>query len=230
MEYSTKEYCIRLWGDFACFTRPEMKVERVSYDIITPSAARNIFQAIFWKPAIQWVITRIEVVNPIKKTSVRRNEVSSVMTLENGPILIDAKKNRTQRTAYILRDVCYRIFARQVFIPIEERTPVDQAKVKNPAEETPIKYQRMFVRRARKGQCFSQPYLGCREFSCSFAYEPEAEHRLGTDDTRSLGYMLYDLDFASNPKAPRPMFFEAYLEHGVISVPDPITEQEKILR
>lgn len=227
MEYTDKEYCIRVWGDFACFTRPEMKVERVSYDVITPSAARNIFQAIFWKPAFEWVITRIEVVNPIRRTSVRRNEVSSVMTLKGGPILVE--EARTQKASYILKDVCYRIFAKLIFIPIAKRTPEQQAKVKYPAAETPLKYQTMFERRASQGQCFSQPYLGCREFSCYFEFEPNAQYQQGTEDTRNLGYMLYDLDFKGNPKAPRPMFFEAILDHGVINVPEP-TDKEQILR
>lgn len=228
MEYTPKEYCIRIWGDYACFTRPEMKVERVSYDVITPSAARNIFQAIFWKPAFNWVITRIEVVNPIKKASIRRNEIDKLMNPNGEPLIIE--NQHTQRTAYLLKDVCYRIFAKQIFIPMEQRTAEQQAKAENPEAETPRKYEAMFERRIQDGQCFAQPYLGCREFTGLFEYEPDAEYCHGTDDTRSLGYMLYDLDFDSNPRAPKPMFFEAQMEHGVISIPDPITEPEKILR
>ncbi|MBB6276184.1 type I-C CRISPR-associated protein Cas5c [Porphyromonas circumdentaria] len=223
-----KEFCIRLRGDFACFTRPEMKVERVSYEVITPSAARNIFQAIFWKPAIKWHIRRIEVHNPIRKTSVRRNEVSSVMNLKSGPIDVNSK--RTQRTAYILKDVCYRIFAEMEFIPLECRSKEQQKQCKHPEAETPEKYHDIFERRASRGQCFTQPYLGCREFSCSFEFEPNAEYQEGIDDTRSLGYMLFDLDFESNPKAPNPLFFNAYMEHGVITVPHIEEDKEKILR
>lgn len=219
MEYFDKEYCIKVWGNYACFTRPEMKVERVSYDVITPSAARNIFQAIFWKPAFDWEITRIEVINPIKKTSVRRNEVASVMSLKSGPITIG--NNRTQRTAYILQDICYRIFAKLIFKPISERSANEQKKVEKPECETPKKYQEMFERRASLGQCFAQPYLGCREFTCHFEYEPDAVYQQGIDDTRSLGFMLYDLDFKNNPKAPQPMFFNAEMQHGVIEVPSP---------
>lgn len=214
-----KEYCIRIWGEYACFTRPEMKVERVSYDVITPSAARNIFQSIFWKPALDWEITRIEVVNPIKKISVRRNEISSTMSLKGGPLKIE--ENRTQRSAYILQDVCYRIFAKLIFKPIQRRTLEEQKKIQNPDCENPKKYQEMFERRAQKGQCFFHPYLGCREFACHFEYEPDAVYKEGIDDTRSLGFMLYDLDFKSDSKKPQPMFFEAYMENGVIEVPSP---------
>ncbi|KGN67233.1 CRISPR-associated protein [Porphyromonas gulae] len=226
MEYTDKEYCIELRGDFACFTRPEMKVERVSYDIITPSAARNIFQAIFWKPAICWEITRIEVLNPIKRFSVRRNEVASGMSPKSPHLLIE--EHRTQKTAYILRDVAYRIFGKLVFIPIRERSIEEQAKVTDPKNENPMKYQQVFERRAEQGQCFTQPYLGCREFSCSFELIKDATYGQGIPESRSLGYMLYDLDFARNPRSPQPMFFEAIMENGVVSIPEP--NSDKILR
>lgn len=223
MEYIDKEYCIELRGDLACFTRPEMKVERVSYDVITPSAARNIFQAIFWKRAIRWEVTRIEVLNPIRRFSIRRNEVSRTMSPQTPYLTIE--NNRAQKSAYILRDVAYRVFAKLVFIPIHERSIEDQEKIKDPENETPIKYQQMFERRANRGQCFTQPYLGCREFSCSYTWIPDATYGVGIPESRNLGYMLYDLDFASNIQAPQPMFFEAIMEHGVIEVPAPTSSQ-----
>ncbi len=223
MEYIDKEYCIELRGDLACFTRPEMKVERVSYDVITPSAARNIFQAIFWKRAVRWEVTRIEVLNPIRRFSIRRNEVSRTMSPQTPYLTIE--NNRAQKSAYILRDVAYRVFAKLVFIPIHERSLEDQEKIKDPENETPVKYQQMFERRAKRGQCFTQPYLGCREFSCSHTWIPDATYGVGIPESRNLGYMLYDLDFASNIRSPQPMFFEAIMEHGVIEVPAPTSSQ-----
>lgn len=115
--YYDKEYGLEVWGDFACFTRPEMKVERVSYDVITPSAARNIFQAIFWKPAIQWEITRIEVINPIKWFSIRRNEVGKVGSAKATAKPISATQERQQKNTLMLRDVRYRIYARLIYLP-----------------------------------------------------------------------------------------------------------------
>ena len=158
-----KLYCLEIRGDFACFTRPELKVERVSYDVITPSTARNIFQCIFWKPAIQWHVRRIEVLKPIRRTSIRRNEVGSTMSHKaTKPLFIE--ENRQQRTAYILRDVAYRIYAEMEFIPLEKRTKKQQEECKDPKAEAPEKYDAIFLERATKGQCFTQPYLGCREF------------------------------------------------------------------
>jgi CRISPR-associated protein Cas5d len=176
LEYFNKAFCLEVVGDYACFTRPEMKVERVSYDVITPSAARAIYEAIFWKPAVRWRPTKIEVLNPIRWTSVRRNEVGSVMSDRSDGLFIE--DNRQQRAGLFLRDVAYRIHSELEFLPAEKR-----ATVRNPTpdslipveeksgdgkDENPGKYNAMFERRARKGQCFNQPYLGCREFSCSF--------------------------------------------------------------
>lgn len=217
MDYIDKEYCLEIWGDYACFTRPEMKVERVSYDVITPSAARNIFQAIFWKPAFDWEITRIEVLNPIKRFSIRRNEVSKTMSLKAGSFFIE--DNRTQKTAYILRDVRYRIWAKLVFKPLSKRDKSQIAGARFPKSENPKKYQQVFERRASRGQCFTQPYLGCREFACSFELIPDAVYGNGIAESRNLGYMLYDMDFANDPKSPQPMFFEANMTDGVIVVP-----------
>ena len=173
MEHWNKTFCLEVKGDYACFTRPEMKVERVSYDVITPSAARAIFEAIFWKPAIRWRIRKIEVLNPFTWVSVRRNEVGMVASERSGGIFIEDA--RQQRAALFLRDVAYRLHAELEFIPFAERStvirPVPQA-LQDPYEveefrkdENPGKYYGIFERRARKGQCFNQPYLGCREFS-----------------------------------------------------------------
>ena len=164
MIYTNKEYCLEVKGSMACFTRPEMKVERVSYDIITPSAARAIFESIFWKPAIQWNITRIEVLNPIRWFSMKRNEIGSLMSPRSSGLFIE--DNRQQKSSLLLKDVCYRIFAELEFIPIRNRTKEDKLKVPSKSsDENPGKYNAMFERRAKKGQCFNQPYLGCREFS-----------------------------------------------------------------
>lgn len=232
MEYYNKQFCIEVWGDYACFTRPEMKVERVSYDVITPSAARAVFEAIFWKPAIQWKVKKIEVLNPIRWISVRRNEVGKLMSPQSKPIFIE--EERQQRAGLFLRDVAYRLYAEMEFIPLRNRnfheTPDE---LKDQEEETilrstenPGKYNAIFERRAKKGQCFNQPYLGCREFSCNFKLieNPEKEEKRPIDETRDLGFMLYDMDF-TDEKDPKPMFFRAQISHGVIEVP-PIESEE----
>lgn len=226
-EHFDKTFCIEVQGDYACFTRPEMKVERVSYDLITPSAARGIFEAIFWKPAIQWKVRKIEVLNLIKWISVRRNEVGSVMSPRSDGLFIEDQ--RQQRAGLLLRDVRYRLHADLVFIPFNERKPIlcpmpddlvsEEEMSDFRKDENPGKYNAMFERRARKGQCFNQPYLGCREFSCSFRFvETPEEETTPITETRDLGFMLYDLDF-SNEMNPQPAFFRAKLESGVIHVP-----------
>lgn len=234
MEYYNKTFCLDVSGNFACFTRPEMKVERVSYDVMTPSAARGIFQAIFWKPAIQWNIKKIEVLNDIKFVSVRRNEVRVKMNPASGGIFADDTNScRAQRASLILRDVRYRIHAELEFIPVGKR-PLTSLSVPNelisPEEgehykkdENPGKYNGIFERRAKKGQCFTHPYLGCREFSCcSFSLVEDIDGAkllappIPVD--KELGYMLYDLDF-SDVKNPKPAFFRAKLENGVLNVP-----------
>ena len=223
MEYFDKEFCLEVWGPMACFTRPELKVERVSYDVITPSAARAIFEAIFWKPAIRWQVTKIEVLNPIKWTSVRRNEVGAVAS--KTPIFIEEK--RQQKNTLLLQDVRYRICAKLVFIPQwrrgETKNPMiddDDAELLR-KDENPGKYNAMFERRASKGQCFNQPYLGTREFSASFRLvNPEQEElQPPIVDSKDLGLMLYDMDFEGNVEKPDPMFYHAIMEQGVIIVP-----------
>lgn len=233
-----KGFCLEVSGPYACFTRPEMKVERVSYDVITPSAARAIFEAILWKPAIRWRITRIEVLSPIRWVSVRRNEVGKVASPRSDGIFIE--DDRQQRAGLFLRDVKYRLRGEFDFIPPEQR-----GKVHNPVpgwlldseeadalrqpdqrpDETEAKYAAMFERRAKKGQCFNQPYLGCREFSCAVRIVNGANGSpQPITESRDLGWMLYDLDF-SDLADPKPMFFRPKLEDGVIRVPHPESEE-----
>ena len=232
MDYFDKEFCLEVWGPMACFTRPELKVERVSYDVITPSAARAIFEAIFWKPAIRWQVTKIEVLNSIKWTSVRRNEVGAVAG--KTPIFIEDK--RQQKNTLLLQDVRYRLWAKLVFIPQWKR-----GETKNPMidgeeaellrkDENPGKYNAMFERRASKGQCFNQPYLGTREFSASFRLvNPEKEELMPPIvDSKDFGLMLYDMDFETNAEKPDAMFYHAYMENGVIIVPP--KDSKEVLR
>ncbi|WP_329905455.1 type I-C CRISPR-associated protein Cas5c [Porphyromonas pogonae] len=231
MEYKDKEYCIEVRGDFACFTRPEMKVERVSYDVITPSSARAIFQAIYWKPAFQWQITRIEILNPIKKICFRRNEIGATMSSRSSGLFIEDK--RQQKSSYLLRDVAYRLFAKMLYTPVEKRTKAcreeaQKRALKGDRTENPKKYQEIFERRAAKGQCFTMPYLGCREFSCAYKWIKDAQYGDGIDESRSLGYMLYDMDFESNVNCPPAMFFDAVMTKGVIMVPP--KDSKEVLR
>ena len=221
-------WCLEVWGDYACFTRPEMKVERVSYDIITPSAGRAIFEAILWKPAMKWNITKIEILNPIKWVSVRRNEVGEKI----GPNMknISIEDNRVQRMGYFLRDVRYRIHGYFDYIPPEKRTANRPASreyfvdgeegSKAPImDESEAKYAAMFERRARKGQCFHRPYFGTREFACFFKLVDEnSEQAAPIDETRDLGYMLYDMDFTKDPSYPIPLFFKAKIVKGVVTI------------
>ena len=216
----------------ACFTRPELKVERVSYDVITPSAARAIFEAIFWKPAIHWQMTKIEVLNPIKWTSVRRNEVGAVVS--KNPIFIEEK--RQQKNTLLLEDVRYRIYAKLEFIPQWKRKESNNPLIDSEEvellrkDENPGKYYAMFERRAKKGQCFNQPYLGTREFSASFRLVDSETESLAEPipETRDLGIMLYDMDFETDIKNPPAMFYRARMEKGVIIVPP--KDSEEMLR
>lgn len=235
MEYYNKQFCIEVWGDYACFTRPEMKVERVSYDVITPSAARAVFEAIFWKPAIQWRIKKIEVLRPVRWISVRRNEVGKLMSPRIPGILIE--EDRQQRAGLFLRDVSYRLHAEMEFIPLRNRNNHEiPSELKDNEEENlimsnenPAKYNAIFLRRVKKGQCFTQPYLGCREFTCSFKLveNPDTDLQQPINETRDLGFMLYDMDF-SDVNDPKPMFFRAKLNQGVIDIPQ--TDSEEVRR
>lgn len=231
-------WCLEVWGDYACFTRPEMKVERVSYDVMTPSAARAIFEAILWKPALRWHVTKIEVLNPIKWISVRRNEVGKVVSAPTAkqlsgilgqPMGIFIEDERQQRVGLFLRDVKYRIHGYFDFIPPEKRKTnwsvlpefwadeLEQEKAAR-SDENEAKYAAMFERRVKKGQCFHRPYLGCREFACNFRLvSPEEEPVELIQETRDLGYMLYDMDFERDVDDPTPLFFKAKLENGTVN-------------
>lgn len=233
-----KGFCLEVSGPYACFTRPEMKVERVSYDVITPSAARAIFDAILWKPAIYWQVKKIEVLAPIKWISVRRNEVGKVASQRSEGIFIE--DDRQQRAGLLLRDVKYRLHGSFVFIPPEKRGKVinpvpdwlvdsgEVAELKKQdvrPDETEAKYAAMFERRAKKGQHFHQPYLGCREFAAGVRLvNTTTEPAAPISENRDLGWMLYDMDY-SDPKDIKPMFFRAELKNGVINVPAADSEE-----
>ncbi len=203
---------LRVWGEFACFTRPEMKVERVSYDVMTPSAARGLIEAIYWKPQITWVIDRIHVLRPIRFTNIRRNEVAgkipvgavrSAITAGRGNLgyFVDDGDNRQQRATTLLRDVEYLIEAH-----FELRDDSDP----------PAKHWEMFRRRASKGQCFHRPYMGCREFPADFELWEGSPPSSTLEGERDLGYMLHDIDFTNDMT---PHFFRAIMRDGVIDVP-----------
>jgi CRISPR-associated protein Cas5d len=210
-------YGVKLWvrGDFACFTRPEMKVERVSYEVITPSAARGMLEAIHWKPAIRWVVDRVHVLRPIRFQSIRRNEVGSKILESNvkrakkadstAGLCLFVDEDRQQRAATVLHDVAYVIEAHF------ERTR------KWGAEDNEPKHYETFLRRTKKGQCFHQPCLGCREFPADFALAgdemPKPDQELNGE--RDLGWMLYDIDFANSMM---PMFYRPVMTDGMIDV------------
>lgn len=209
---------IRVWGDYALFTRPEMKVERVSYDVITPSAARGIIEAVYWKPAILWVIDGIHVLKEIQFTNIRRNEVGSKIPTRNveqamkgkrkTPLYLLTTEDRQQRASMVLKDVAYIIEAHF------EMT--DQAG----EEDTPKKHYNIVLRRLRKGQHFHQPYLGTREFPAHVELIEDGNIPPSPlRGERDLGWMLYDLDF-SNPKDIRPQFFRAVLRDGILDLTD----------
>lgn len=201
---------LRVWGEYALFSRPEMKVERVSYDVMTPSAARGILEAVHWKPAIRWVIDRIHVMKPIRFENVRRNEVETKASKNR---VIYATQERQQRASLLLKDVEYIIEAH--FEMTDKRGP----------EDTPEKHYNMVLRRARQGQCYHRPYLGCREFPANFELVeddriPSSTAHVGEKD---LGYMLLDLSFTLNAKGEVvktiPHFFRAKMVDGVITIP-----------
>lgn len=218
----SKGFALRVWGDYACFTRPEMKVERVSYDVITPSAARNIYQAIYWKPQIEWIVDRIHVLKPIRFTNIRRNELNAILgvgtvktAMKDGTspvqIFADDPNNRAQRAGVILRDVDYVIEAH-----FEETDSGDG----NHGKHTD-----MFRRRAENGQCFNQPYLGTREFSASFELITGKIPTSELTGEQDLGFMLFDIDFENDMT---PMFYRPVMKNGVIDVPRP--DSPEVLR
>lgn len=199
---------IRVWGDYALFTRPEMKVERVSYDVMTPSAARGILEAIYWKPAIRWVVDRIHVLRPVRFDNIRRNEVSKKTSISNrdmlgnSPVCIyaDNPQTRQQRASMVLRDVEYVIEAHF------ELTDKDKA-------DHPGKHLAIFEGRVKKGQCFHRPYFGCREFPVNFEWCDEIPKSVLSGE-QDLGYMLHDIDFENDMT---PQFFRAVMKDGVIN-------------
>lgn len=207
---------MEVWGPYACFTNPAMKVERTSYDCPTPSAARGMLEAVFWHPGLTWRIDRIHILNPIEFTNIRRNEVKakllatsalSAMKGNAAPLYIATSKEIQQRASLMLKDVHYVIEAHFDMVP-------DRAG----EGDNPGKFQDIIKRRLRKGACFSQPYLGCRELSAHFGLWEKGEIR-AIDETRELGYMLYDIDYA-DPENPQPMFFRAKLVDGVLDLAD----------
>lgn len=207
---------LEVWGDYALFTRPEMKVERVSYDVMTPSAARGILEAIYWHPGMMWIVDSIQVCNPIRFTNIRRNEVKAtisartakkVMENDAGSLYMNTADEIQQRASLLLRDVRYVISAH--FAMTEKAAAADNAG----------KFQDIMTRRIRKGQFYHQPCMGCREFPAYFK-----EHTEGLDcpkelkGERDLGFMLYDMDY-SDEENVKPMFFRAIMRDGIIKIP-----------
>ena len=211
-------FILEISGDLACFTRPELKVERISYPVITPSAARNILAAILWKPAIRWKVLQIEILKPIQWVNIRRNEVGIKMSERSQGLYIE--DSRQQRASMLLRDVAYRIYA--------DFEMTDQAG----EGDNRTKFVEMFKRRAAKGQYFHQPYLGCREFPCHFRLLEKAEDGLPREDiTQYFGFMLYDMDYsqsdARDSNRAEPMFYHCKAQNGVIIVPAADSEEVK---
>ncbi len=223
-------------GDYALFSRPEMKVERVSYDAMTPSAARGLLEAIYWKPQIRWLIDEITVLKPIRFTNIRRNEVSSKIPVKGATGVNAGMKdssiiphmavdeNRQQRASLLLADVAYLIRAH---IAVLDRR-VDKGGDEVSESEAVGKHLDMFKRRARKGQAFQQPYFGCREFPAAFELIEEEANTPAPDASllgeKDLGYMLHDIEFdqdrrTKKVKSTTPHFFRAIMRDGVISVP-----------
>lgn len=207
---------VKVWGDYALFSRPELKVERCSYDVMTPSAARGILEAIYWHPGMKWIIDKIYVKNPIRFTSVRRNEVkskvsaSNVLQVYNGaekPLYISSKEEIVQRASILLCDVCYVIEAH--FEMTEKAHNSDN----------PGKFKDIIMRRLRRGECYHMPYFGCREFPARFCLyeEDEVSTAYDNENERDFGYMLYDLDY-SDLENIQPIFFRAVMKNGVLDL------------
>lgn len=208
---------VQVSGEYALFSRPELKVERYSYDVLTPSAARGILEAICWKPAIRYVIDKIYVQNPIRVTNIRRNEIAakasasqarSAMNGGTNPMFIASANSIQQRASHLLKDVSYVIEAHFVM--------TDKAGER----DTPEKFYNMILRRLRNGQCYHQPYFGCREFPVKFSLYEETEVLTAyAGEEKDLGLMLYDMDY-SDPQDIRPTFFRALMSNGVIDLTD----------
>jgi CRISPR-associated protein Cas5d len=201
---------VKVWGEYACFTRPETKVERVSYPILTPSAARGLLESIFWKPEFTWQIEEIWLLKPIHYFSILRNEVNSkasdrsVANWQKSGGGFIASEDRAQRHTLSLRDVAYVI---QANVVLRDHADADEAK-----------YRDQFRRRVQSGRCYSRPYLGCREFAAEFGEVPADERPV--DLTDDLGLMLHDLTYATDGSGRgTPVFFQAQIEQGVLRVP-----------
>ncbi|MFE3430407.1 type I-C CRISPR-associated protein Cas5c [Streptomyces sp. NPDC059171] len=208
---------VEVWGEAACFTRPELKTERVSYQVMTPSAARGVLEAIFWRPQFRYVVRKIEVLRPVTWLRVRRNEVKSVITAQDVKKLqtdrrhrYDVERDRDQRSTLALRDVRYRIHAQIVVSPealagSEKYPPVSEEK-----------YREQLRRRVERGACFSQPFLGCREFTASFGKADPQQQRASFDE--ELGVMLHSIEYG--PQGERYRWFRASVVDGVLEVPE----------
>jgi CRISPR-associated protein Cas5d len=206
---------VHVWGDFACFTRPEMKVERVTYPVPTPSAMRGLLEAIFWKPEFAWRIEEIWVLRPIRYFSILRNEVNNKMSdrtargwAKNGGGYV-ASEDRAQRNTLALRDVEYVVRA--------------QIELKPHATEDSAKYRDQFRRRVQQGRCFTQPYLGCREFSAHFGPVTGDERPIQLNE--DLGLMLLDMEYAAGANRATPRLFPARLEAGVLRISPQINQE-----
>lgn len=228
---------LKVSGDYALFSRPEMKVERVSYDVMTPSAARGVLEAIYWKPQIRWIIDEIHVLNPIRFTNIRRNEVSSKISVKGGSGVnaamanpdirpsMDVAENRQQRASLLLKDVAYLIKAHVQILDFR----MEEGDAPSPQNEAIGKHLDMFKRRARKGQAFQQPYFGCREFPVRFELIEHEADLPKPDPTllgeKDLGFMLHDIEFdqeraTKKVRSTTPHFFRASMTDGVITVPE----------
>ena len=203
---------LEVWGAYALFSRPELKVERVSYDVPTPSAARGIVESVYYHPGLRWYIDRIHVLNPIRFVSIWRNEVTDKISGRNvrqavqsggQPLYLVTSQKIVQRSSLLLQDVHYVIEAH--FEMTDKAAPSDN----------PGKFQDIVTRRMERGQCFHTPYFGCREFPVSFRRWPGGPIPT-IDEARDLGLMLYDFDY-SDPAAITPTYFRARLEHGVLN-------------
>lgn len=206
---------LEVWGDYALFSRPELKVERVSYDVLTPSAARGIIEAVYFHPGLQWHIDKIYVLSPISFTSIKRNELKSKIPASGaraalqggtGELYLAAADDIVQRSSLVLQNVRYVIEAH--FTMTDKAAPSDN----------PGKFQDIVTRRAERGQCFHTPYFGCREFPAKFRRWPGGAIP-AINETQELGLMLYDFDY-SDPKNITPTYFRARLENGVLNVAD----------